>query len=200
MLTAIESEFNQELSAGEEMLWSGVPDPMAYASRCRSTVRVYVVLLSILEFLLVFAVFAVGVAGGEFSEAGRLPNEVATKDVLMVAIFLLIPVLFAVHVLLMPRRERRKAAGTRYALTTERVIRIEQGKHGEVTREENAIDQLTHLSRVERPSGFGDLRFHKKPGAGSGYADQDCRIDGFYGIPDVREVERLLLGARPTSG
>ena len=86
----------------------------------------------------------------------------------------------------------RKAAASAYVITNERVMLIESGVFGGVSVRSFLPHQLSDLRRVQLPDGSGDLILDKKITTNSEGSRSTTDI-GFFGVPDVRGVEALVL-------
>lgn len=85
----------------------------------------------------------------------------------------------------------RKAAGSAYAVTTERAIIFEAGLFGSVNIRSFLPHQLSEVRRVQRADGSGDLILARDINRTS--KGQSTTDIGFFGIPDVKGVETVLM-------
>src|SRR5262249_29739991 len=90
--------------------------------------------------------------------------------------------LIGLSMLVAPLQAFRDAHATFYVVTETRAIVFEGPTSVSVPRE-----RMKRVARSERADGSGDIVFFEETGAKG-----SSRI-GFYGVPAVRDVERLLL-------
>lgn len=172
------------LITGEDIVWRGRP------VQGRPTKRA----LPRLLFGLVFVAFAVFWTAGAYTEGGLFG--------LLGLPFIAIGVWFATS----PMREKKRAANTYYAVTTERALIIEMGSNVRTTS--IAPDDITDLQRSERPDGSGDLqlrssavRRHRHRRGGDGQRSRVAGFtDGFWGAEDiagaVAAIDKLVLSTQ----
>lgn len=162
-----------EMDQDEHLLWAGQPDPARMAWQA----------LPLVIFGIPWTAFSVFWVGAAAAGASRVPGA---------GFFLLFPlfglpfVLVGLGMLSSPYWARRHAQRTAYGITDRRVLILTLGKTRKV--ETYAPE---HLSRFERADGTGDLIFQKRVGRDSD-GGRTVEKKGFWGIPDVRAVERLL--------
>jgi hypothetical protein len=190
-IQTMEASLSNELLEGEELLWSGRPDPRA--RRIVSPARVFLILglvflpiglLAVLIglILLLSSVFPPGFQAGSLGLF--IPGGVFF---VLGLIYLLIGL-----VGFFPSRS------TLYAITNRRVIILRLGRYlGVSSYGKRAI---TQVHRFERPDGIGDLIFVGNPPYGSYGNNQSNagtsitgRLGAFSAIPNVRLAEQKLL-------
>jgi hypothetical protein len=191
----------RELHPEEKLRWVGRP----------SAVRFLFGSLGVAVVGVVFVGFALFWMSGAFSMRDQHRDTPWGNDFMTQAFpyFGLIFVGAGVLMVLSPLWALFRASSTVYVVTDQRAILFDRGLLGTQIRSfgPTAVEDLT---RRERSDGSGDLIFKRKtyyqPGhwSGSGntrhYYPGGSRTHeiGFFGIPDVRHVERLLrdLGVR----
>jgi hypothetical protein len=187
----METSISSELMAGEELLWSGRPDPQRKS--VVSQARVFLVLgwiyfllglaLLILGFILLFAFGTSSVGGAILST--MIPG----------GIFFILGLVF----LISAYDVYLTTKSTLYAITNRRAIVVRTGRYLRViSYGKRAIMQV---QRFERPDGSGDLVFsgslflYSNYSSNSNSAGYNLRRQvAFIGIPNVRAVEQKLLG------
>jgi hypothetical protein len=174
-----------ELRPSERLVWSAAPRPARLARRA-----VPLVLFGIPWTA--FAVFWVS-AASHF----KMPDF--THGTGFFPLFGVPFVLIGLGLLTSPYWAARKAARSAYAVTSERAIILECGVFGGVSIRSFLPHQLSEIRRIQLGDGSGDLILDRKIGtdAEGGRTKTDI---GFFGIPDVKNVESLVLAlAKPPS-
>jgi hypothetical protein len=174
---------------GEQLLWSGNPQTGSRSNASPGHVfsilgRVYLIIglcLALLGFILnivIFHVFYFGpllallIVGGIFTILG--------------IIFLGVGLL--VH---FPTKN------VFYAITDRRAMIVQGGQPKRVTSYSKRA--ITHIQRLERPDGSGDLIFTGNGAVSNGYGNANAGISSalrqgvFVSIPNVRQVEQKLM-------
>ncbi len=169
-----------ELEAGENLLWVGQPDPKRLALQG----------LPIALFGIVFTAFAVFWIFNALNITSGMPRSGGFNFFPLFGIpFLLI----GLGLVSSPLWMHRKGSQTVYAVTNKRLLIITGGGSRSVQSFDDS--SIGNIERVERSNGSGDIVFAQKV---SNYRDSDgdsrTRIEriGFFGIPDVRSVEKLV--------
>lgn len=163
-----------ELQYGESVLWVGKPLPSRIALQNRQALVTGVLALAAL-FVIVTGfsaatIFSFFIFGCGFTWLGLL--------------FLLLPFYYFAR----PVYDYLMAERTIYAVTDRRALIIKPKLRGRIVQSYNRIQQI---ERRELSGGKGDLIFATEAlAARRGRA----RKVGFYGIPNAREVEQLMLG------
>lgn len=178
----------RELRDGEQPLWCGRPDPKRRIEQgARSSAFEWSVRLR-LACLLVVAILA---AVSFFVQ--RLLPVAHTFTLLLVLAALLL--LFSLAGSL-PKYARKRSGRSDlrhivYAVTTQRILVISDGRGQEGVRSYTR-QEIGRLQRIERhQDGWGDIIFGQGP---AGQSEQQAAAAArFIGIPDVRGVEALLL-------
>ncbi len=182
---ALREIVSPEIRHGEKLLWIGKPTPL------RVVIQRHVDDL----FSAVFVVFVMAISFSAFSSFGG--RSFGTSGFL----FWLLPLIFAavgLYAVGRPLFMFWEATRTVYAVTDYRAL-ILKPKFGGMS-----AASYPKLERVERTSfadGKGDLVFSSEAYRVSGrwgYRTRYRKI-GFFGIPDVRRVEELLLENIPGS-
>ena len=186
----METPLANELLEGEQLLWSGRPDPQGRS--IVSPARVFLILglvylplgllLVILGLILLFAVPSA--SSGGFLGA-LIPGGV---------FFILGLVFFIVG-----QTVRFPTRNAFYAITDQRVIIMNSGRYLRVVSYGKRA--ITQVQRIERPDGSGDLVFSGNPSPyGASYGNNTSnsnsnsgRLGVFTALPNVRVVEQRLL-------
>lgn len=185
---ALAGELERDLEPGERVLWAGRPDPGRAAIR---GVMVAAVGAVTLVFVLLVT-FNWGLWGGAWQVSST------GGAVLFTALFVLVPLARGLRMLLRPVLLVREARRTLYALTDRRALVVTVG------RERRAVSygaaDLGTVRCVEHPDGRGDLLFGDRADVDPDLGVRSAPV-GFFGIPGVRGVERLLRDTlNPPSG
>lgn len=160
---------DEELLAGEEVLWIGRPS--GGAAGTTAPLNIIVLLLLIVGFLI-----------------GIFTGLEATPMIWLVLLGILAPV-----VLLMFLQQGRGPWSNRstiYAVTDRRALIIRPDRV-----QSYGPRDIQFIERRMRRNGRGDILFAREPGAASGYyaARPNPMSVGFFGIEDSRAVEALML-------
>jgi len=191
-LQMTEEFLEKELLEGEQILWSGRPNPGARTSV--SPTRVFL----ILGFIFLPIGLLVVVIGLIFLLAQVFPPQAAGASLGFLipgGVFFLLGLIYLVIGLV----GRVVPGNSLYAITDRRVIILRTGNLLRVTS--YGKRSITQIQRVERPDGSGDLVFSGAPSlygaynnSQSGYSSYTAGRQGlFAGIPNVRMVEQKLL-------
>jgi hypothetical protein len=169
------ARLNSELKPGEVAAWVGQPDPAKYM---RAGFIIWSFFIPWTAFALFWMAGASGFKVPDFSNGWSF-----------FPLFGLPFLLIGIGGLSAPFWLRRKAANMLYVVTNQRAFSLEGARS--YTVRSYSPRQLTRITRKENPDGSGDLVIEF-----TAYKDSDGdyrqRGNGFYAIPDVREVERLL--------
>ncbi|MEW6207400.1 MAG: hypothetical protein AB1631_03470 [Acidobacteriota bacterium] len=178
----LQMKTQDEMEAGERLLWSDQPDPKRLSRRA--------ILISLFGIpWTAFALFWVVAAAGF-----RLPDFSSFSDGFQ-AVFPLfgIPfVLIGMGMLAAPLWAYRSAKRTVYAITNRRALVISFGRAKKV---QSYFEQdIGDINRTERADGSGNLIFRAEETTDN---RGNVRLNqiGFFGVRDVRQVERILLDA-----
>lgn len=174
-----------ELASDERVIWTGRPSPAATTRRSRR--RLFAAAWTLALFWAL--VLAIPIVSRQSHEGNRAGSDAASA--IWIAGVLGVPLLAAtIFVLTEPRRERRRAARTLFAVTTDRAMLLHSRKDGGRVVRSFRPDLLRELDRREAADGSGDLLFSPK---GPGRADLSLiHMDGFVGVEDVKSVERAI--------
>lgn len=179
MSSSVEASIWNELLPGEEVLWSGSPDPKSKGTISSTP-------LTILGWVYTGLGVLVMLAGFIFS--------IEDPFVLLIAFGAFFSILGLICLgigYFSPRITSRKVF---YAITNRRVIILNGGRYLRVTSYNKRA--ITQVQRVERANGIGDLILVTGPyGAVAGpYGNLAAnRHNTLMAVPNVREVERKLL-------
>lgn len=159
-----------ELRAGEQLLWFGQPDPKRYGWNAGFT----------------WLKLGIGVTAFMTLWSGT----VVALERWQMALFASPIVIVGLCMLAYPLWLRRQAPHVIYAITSERVLILNEERSRSV-----ALGHVDLLERRDRPDGSGDLCFAKER-----IQDSDgcthIREIGFIGVQQVREVEAILQRAQ----
>jgi hypothetical protein len=179
-----------ELQPGEKLVWLGQPSPWRgfVASLFVAGIGLFFVGFALVWFLLTGGLaLLTGAAAGNQPEAGALPAAFLGCFSLCALPFVLVGALL----LGAPLWSRYAAKRTCYAITDRRAILWEPRAFGAWQVRSYGPGSLRELSRVERADGWGDLILDEYQTRDSDGGRHITRR-GFFGIPNVHEVERLL--------
>ena len=172
-----------ELKEGEKLLWAGQPNPIRAAQQFGSAGPfVCGVAWTTLTIFFLNSWWQDVKSGTSGLSEGALGLGVG------IALFSLI----GIGLLAWPYSVFVRAASTVYGITDTRVVIMEGGERDQI--ESYGRAELGTIESRERADGTGDLTFAQKP-----HSEEDGRIFTtdlqLIGIPEVREVEVLLLKA-----
>ncbi|MBN1284050.1 MAG: hypothetical protein JXB47_01485 [Anaerolineae bacterium] len=172
-----------ELRRDERLLWVGQPNPLRIALKSLPQLLFGILWMAVIIFM-ISAIGGFGSVGGGFF-----------------SIFSLVLFIFAIvglGMLASPLWSYFKAMRTVYAVTDRRIMMIEQTFSTSV--KSYGEDNLEFVERRMRSDHDGDVIFTRehrtsRTRSSSGfYRTRHYTVDvGFFGIPDAREVEQLLL-------
>lgn len=175
-----QSAVQSELDSGEQLIWTARPNPQRVAMRQ----------LPLFLFGIPFFAFAVTWMGGAFFMtrlvSGAAPGLGPTS---FFPLFGVPFVLVGLYLLTSPAVAYWKAGKTIYAVTNRRAILIEGGTSRSVQTFERG--EIGHIERREHSNGTGDVIFARERVSGA-KGRSYLREVGFWGIPNAREVERLM--------
>lgn len=173
-----------ELQHGEQVLWVGRPTPLRILLQNGEALVTGVLAVAALLVLL-FAFPVTGILSFFFFGCG-FPW--------VFLFFFLLPFYYFAR----PVSEYLSAERTVYAVTNRRVLIIKPKLRGKVVKSYNRVAQV---ERRDLSGGSGDLIFGSETEArGRSSHRLKTRKIGFFGIANVREVERLLLETAGTEG
>ncbi|NPV68679.1 MAG: hypothetical protein HPY64_16195 [Anaerolineae bacterium] len=190
------SRVEEELMPGEELLWVGRP-----ASRWRGPAggAGWLSITAVIGFLV-----ALGIILGFFPLARGMAMAptmfFSPMWMPMILIFLLMLVMVAVN----PLSRMLNTLRTTYAITNRRILILDGILATKVTS--YGPDDIERIERRSYSGGRGDIIFRYEPRAyrarrGNWWQTQyTSEPIGFFGIPDVRDVERLLIETFMTNG
>lgn len=168
----------QELEAGEILLWAGAPNPKRHLWTN----------LPIVLFGIPWTAFSIFWVVMAFSMGGHAPNE-PTGFRIFFPLFGVPFILIGLGLLSTPYWAYRNALNTAYAVTSKRLIILVNGKSRRVQSFLPADIGL--LERSEKQDGSGDLIFSRKTSS-DGDGGRTTQSIGFMGIPDARRVEQIV--------
>lgn len=174
----LRSAVDSELDPQETILWFQQPSPMRMVRKALP--------------ILIFAVPWTGIAGfmalhfaGVLGGSGSSQSTQSIAAMAMCLVFLL----FGMLMLFAPYGAHRHAKKSGYVVTDRRAISIEASVSIRVRS--FGPDKLHDIERIERDDGSGDLILARETYTNA-KGETRSRPVGFYGIPDVREVEAIL--------
>lgn len=173
----LQALLNQELQPGETLRWSGQPCPGRHVRRA---------------IPISFAGIVVAIIGLACANGFKIPD--LRHGNITLTFFSAIPLLVALILLLAPLWSYLCARHTVYAVTSNRALILHPGLCGNIKIRSLGPGILHDIIRTQKPDGSGDLVFVHDT---ANPKDQKHAVPiGFFGIPDVREVERLLTTMR----
>ena len=171
----IQEIITAQLMAEEELLWAGQPDPLRLARRNILQAGFGVIWLVFVGYI--FNNFAFGFQG--------------------MSLFSLMPLLFlgvGLWMISTPLRDYISALRTSYAVTSQRAIIISGLLHQSV--QSYGARQIEFVNSRVYSSGLGDVIFDRETrvrrSRNTGSSTYQVEI-GFFGIPNPRQVEALML-------
>lgn len=181
----LNAALREELSAGEQILWSGMPDPKRMK-----------VVFWLWAFAIPWTLFALFWEGTTLTMmvAGVVQEDSNFSWIMMIfPIFGLPFVGIGLWMMNKPFAALADARNQIHALTNRRLITLTLRKAKELKSVN--ITKTGPIIRKEHPDGWGNLTVQTGSHTDS---DGDRVTDTFemYGIPDVAKVERLLQGAK----
>ena len=190
-IQTMEASLSNELLEGEEVLWSGRPDPQR--RRIVSPARVFLILGLV---FLPIGLLAVIIGLTLLLSSVFPPGFQASSLALFIpgGVFFVLGLVY----LLIGLVGFSPFRNTLYAITNRRVIILRPGRYlGVSSYGKRAV---TQVHRIERPDGSGDLIFVGNPPSGSSGNTQSNtgtsstgRPGVFSAIPNVRLVEHMLI-------
>jgi len=175
--TALWNQVTPELRSGEELLWVGKPIPtrVVLANGDIMSSIVGIIVIGVVIFII-----------NNF----RMPGNFSS-----LSIFSWLPPFFVIIALLMfvrPVYEFIMAGRTIYGITSQRVIIIKQTFSG---KKVESYTQSTGIERTDATANMGDLVFgrHVSSYRSNGRTRTRTRKIGFFGVPNVNQVEALML-------
>lgn len=184
----LREELDRELREDEVIYWVGQPEPAVFAKRIEPMQALACVIMFVLLLMVVAGVIlrAAGVNLG--TEQDPSPPFSPSRDLSILAVCLATGLLVGYAIFgLWPRHERRVAARTAYAVTDARGIVLQLHSKEGTTKTDIPPSVAAYMTRRERPDGVGDLTFEV-----SAERTTHTITAGFFAIPDVRGVQRLL--------
>ncbi|MCX7324761.1 MAG: hypothetical protein NTZ14_10060 [Hyphomicrobiales bacterium] len=189
MLQDLPPAFFKQVSAeftGETILWAGRPDAF----------KTFLMLTPIWLFAVPWTVFSVGweyIALSAYFAEGKQALDGAGKVMGVVfPIFGLPFVLIGLGMMSGPFWGWSKGRRTVYVLTDQRLATVVAGRNLNITSVD--ILRVSSVHRIEKPNGSGTLHLHM-----GSYRDSDGDLIEkkvtIPGVPDVRELERLVVAA-----
>ena len=167
-----------ELDAGERILWTAQPDAARLKQRALGTAAIGVLALAFMLFWLW------GASTPLRTQLGRGVSP--DSNAIIFPACGLIGLAFAVLLMLAPWLEGAKAPRTFYALTDKRALIVIEGGRTQV---KSVAPSEFSLQRNDNSDGRGDLVLKREVSGGG--RNRTVEEIGFFGIENVREVERL---------
>ncbi|MDQ2686321.1 MAG: hypothetical protein M3Y28_00475 [Armatimonadota bacterium] len=197
----LERQLNDELEAGETVLWTDRPAPARLARLARPQ------FLAGIPYTL-FALFWETAVVTMLLVPLLRHGVRGTGSVIGIGIGTLFPLIGlmalanGVSLLLTPWKQRRNAEQTLYALTNRRALLLQSGP-GATRSQALMPEQFQGRTRIQERNGSGDLLFPHAgtvilnepwPGLGGNRNQgRNAAVSvGFYGIADVRAVDDLI--------
>ncbi|MEM7682272.1 MAG: hypothetical protein AAF288_09990 [Planctomycetota bacterium] len=171
----LQAAIESELGPNETLLWAGQPSPKRVAKRDLP--------------LVLFAVPWTGFAVFWTLGAAGLLGQAGAGGSLGFAAFGLPFIAIGLGMFATPWWSYRVAKRTAYVITEERAIILRIGRRSDL--QAFPADRLTVLKRRTQPDGSGDLILERESSTDSD-GHRDTKEIGFFGIPEVKEVGRLV--------
>lgn len=172
--TQVEAIAIRQIDTGERLLWSGTPAPGEAASAALPGTLIGAPFTG-------FAVFWIWSA---WSMAPQAPGPFRFFPLFGVPFALI-----GLGMMLAPLWVWLRAKNTVYAVTERRALIIVNGAGAGISW--YAREDMGELTRMERADGSGSIFFATRASTTSRGFVKHTRV-GFIGIPDVRNVERLI--------
>ena len=172
----LDNLLRDELKPGERLLWCGQPNPWRMAFKLIIPFIVGLAFFSVATFMIVNAILKNEVNEFSWGSLGA---------VLFFCVFAVVGFSTAFS----PVWAWYAARKTIYAITSKRALVIKSARGVSVFN--HAPECLGSVSRKQRADGSGDLLLY-----GYSHDINPYSPDDFFGIPDVREVERILTAMR----
>lgn len=171
-----------ELQGGEKLLWVGRPAPG------RLTLQTIPIVLFGIPWT-AFALFWMWGASGFGKGLHSAPGPF-----IFFPLFGLPFVLIGLGMLTAPLWAFRSAANTIYAITDKRLLILTGKMSGSRSIKSYTAQDIGNIERNERSNGTGDILFARNTtyNSNAGRSANTSSI-GFYGIPDARSVEKLIV-------
>src|SRR5579859_8083989 len=190
-MQTMEASFSNELLEGEELLWSGRPDPQR--RRIVSPGRVFLILgLVFLPIGLLIVIIGLTLLLSSVIPPGFRAS--------LLGLFIPGGVFFVLGLvyLIIGLVGFSPASSSLYAITNRRVMIVRPGRYVGVSSYGKRA--ITQVHRFERPDGSGDLIFAGNAAYGSYGNNQSnagtsnsSRLGAFFAIPNVRLAEQKLI-------
>jgi hypothetical protein len=172
----------REMQSGERLLWTSKPDPSRLSAR----------MIVPAIFGIPFTAFAIFWVAGAWSMTRNSPFPSNGFDNIF-PLFGLIFVFIGLAIMSSPFWAFAKGTRTVYGISDRRALVIEGGSSQ--TTKSYSFSDMEDLERTERADGSGDLIFKRETRRGAKGRTYLEPI-GFFGVPNVREVENTLRQAR----
>lgn len=171
-----DSRLQAEIGPDETLLWQGAPNPARLAQRKT--------FLSIFGgcFTLFALIWMLGAGFISYIIAGATGWKIIGLAPLFGVIFLIVGLVM----LFSPLSAMKRGQNTVYALTNRRILICEPGQVRSFVGQD-----LNALERRDLPDGRGDIIFRRDTHFDAEGASS-VQEEGFFGIADAREVERLI--------
>ena len=166
------SVVQRELESGERVLWTARPNP-ASASKSSCLPAIFGIPLTAFALFWMNGAYSMG-AGPLFSSFG------------------LIFVGAGLYMMASPFLASTAASHTIYAITDRRILIIEDGATRKI--KSYGPGDIEHIERREQSDGSGDIVFAREryQRHHNGHSHMHEREIALWGVPNAREVERLL--------
>jgi hypothetical protein len=181
---ALREAVRAELSGGEKLLWVGKPTPVRAALQYSDSLLGGILVLVFLGVFVGFImpnIFRFSTSSGSALFGGLVP--VAFVSILLLSIFA------------RPVWEFIAAGATLYAITDRRALIIKPNVWGGKAVKSYGEGQIQMIERHEVADGMGDIIFAREVYSVSSRYGRRTRTRniGFFGIPNVRAVEDIML-------
>lgn len=177
----LQSVIQAEARPNEKILWIAQPDPLRIA--------LHPSMIACLLFGIVWTSFTVNFQYMCTKGAGPHSTSFWGFNGIASDLFMLPFLAIGLTMIFSPVSAFWKARKTIYAITTERIFIVQQGRTRHV--ETYGASDIGTIERVERADRTGTLTFGQKTSRDSD-GDKQTRAIQFIGIPNVHDVEILI--------
>lgn len=173
-----------ELGVGERMVWNSAPSPARLARKS----------LPAVIFGIPWTAFALfwmaGASGFKMPDFNHFTSYFSLFGVPFV--------LIGFGMLSSPLWASRRASSSAYVITNQRAIIFECQPWGRTSIHSFFPNQLAAVRRIQLADGSGDLILDKKIST-DGEGSRSTTDIGFFGIPDVKQVEGMIFTLAKTT-
>lgn len=193
----IDPSLQNELKAGEQLLWWGKPDPahsVKVNNRLKTVMTIWIILAIILLALSLACALLLHTEMS-FPETWTIASlaTLAISTIVLLLVSIAVFVFCLNRVYLLWKAQRKHAVdikNTLYGITDQRVIVMTGSKQGLIVSSYTRED-IGQISRIETGGGWGDINYSKPRQIQRGMRSVAV-VSRLAGVPDVRLVEDIL--------